>query len=280
MDAVILLNKPVGMTSFDAAAKCRRIFHERKTGHTGTLDPNAGGLMIILMGKYTKLLPYCRKDRKEYRAEFSLGKKSDTGDIWGTVTAEKEPSVHTEEEIEKALETLRGTILQVPPMYSAVKKDGRKLYEYARKGIEIEREAREVTVDRLSVTSGNGIDFIMEATVSSGTYIRTLITDFAEKLNEYAVMTSLVRIGIDGLTLADACTFEQLENGTAPIDPLKVISPEYPPVETDETARIMNGQPLDLKDCGERVLLVHGGRILAAYEKRDDGLYHCLRGLF
>ena len=192
MDSVILLNKPTGMTSFDAVAKCRRILHEKKTGHTGTLDPNASGLMIVLTGKYTKLLPYCKKDRKVYHAEFSLGKKSDTGDIWGTVLDEKEPRMHTKDELEEAAASLTGNILQVPPMYSAIRKDGKRLYEYARKGIEIEREARPATVFSLDVHTENGIDFTMDATVSSGTYVRTLITDFAEKLGEYPETLSLM----------------------------------------------------------------------------------------
>jgi tRNA pseudouridine55 synthase len=280
MDSVILLNKPTGMTSFDAVAKCRRILHEKKTGHTGTLDPNASGLMIVLTGKYTKLLPYCKKDRKVYHAEFSLGKKSDTGDIWGTVLDEKEPRVHTKDELEEAAASLTGNILQVPPMYSAVRKDGKRLYEYARKGIEIEREARPATVFSLDVHTENGIDFTMDATVSSGTYVRTLITDFAEKLGEYAVMTSLVRTGIDGLTLSMAATFESLEANEGFLDPLAVIAPEYEIVEAEDEKRIRNGMTIRIEHAADQVILVKDRTILAAYEKRADGFYHCLRGLF
>ncbi len=280
MDSVILLNKPTGMTSFDAVAKCRRILHEKKTGHTGTLDPNASGLMIVLTGKYTKLLPYCKKDRKVYHAEFSLGKKSDTGDIWGTVLDEKEPRMHTKDELEEAAASLTGNILQVPPMYSAVRKDGKRLYEYARKGIEIEREARPATVFSLDVHTENGIDFTMDATVSSGTYVRTLITDFAEKLGEYAVMTSLVRTGIDGLTLSMAATFESLEANEGFLDPLAVIAPEYEIVEAEDEKRIRNGMTIRIEHAADQVILVKDRTILAAYEKRADGFYHCLRGLF
>lgn len=280
MDSVILLNKPTGMTSFDAVAKCRRILHEKKTGHTGTLDPNASGLMIVLTGKYTKLLPYCKKDCKVYHAEFSLGKKSDTGDIWGTVLDEKEPRMHTKDELEEAAASLTGNILQVPPMYSAVRKDGKRLYEYARKGIEIEREARPATVFSLDVHTENGIDFTMDATVSSGTYVRTLITDFAEKLGEYAVMTSLVRTGIDGLTLSMAATFESLEANEGFLDPLAVIAPEYEIVEAEDEKRIRNGMTIRIEHAADQVILVKDRTILAAYEKRADGFYHCLRGLF
>ena len=280
MDSVILLNKPTGMTSFDAVAKCRRILHEKKTGHTGTLDPNASGLMIILMGKYTKLLPYCKKDRKVYHAEFSLGKMSDTGDIWGNILEQKEPSAHSKEEIDAAAASLTGDIMQVPPMYSAVRKDGKRLYEYARKGIEIEREARPVTVNHLFVSTENGVDFVMDATVSSGTYVRTLITDFAEKLGEFAVMTSLVRTGIDGLTLANSCTFDQLEEGAGSLDPLQVISSDLRVLEAEDEKRIRNGMTLKLNCTDDRVVLIKDRVPLAVYEKREDGIYHCLRGLF
>ena len=207
MDAVILLNKPAGMTSFDAVAKCRKIFHERKIGHTGTLDPEASGLMIILLGKYTKLLPYCVKNHKAYQATLKLGEMTDTEDIWGTVIETKTPSIHTSEEIEKAVQSLTGDILQVPPMYSALKKDGKKLYEYARQGIEIEREARPVHISSLKVEKIDETNYRMDAVVSSGTYIRTLISDFGKQLSELAIMSSLIRTKIEHLSLEDACNF-------------------------------------------------------------------------
>ena len=196
MDAVILLNKPAGMTSFDAVAKCRKIFHERKIGHTGTLDPEASGLMIILLGKYTKLLPYCVKNHKAYQATLKFGEMTDTEDVWGTVVETKTPTIHTEEEIAKAVQSLTGDILQVPPMYSALKKDGKKLYEYARQGIEIEREARPVHISSLKVEKIDELNYRMNAVVSSGTYIRTLIADFGKQLDELAIMASLVRTKI------------------------------------------------------------------------------------
>ena len=280
MDAVILLNKPAGMTSFDAVAKCRRIFHERKIGHTGTLDPEASGLMIILLGKYTKLLPYCVKNHKAYQATLKLGEMTDTEDIWGTIINTKTPSIHTEAEIDNAVQSLTGDILQVPPMYSALKKDGKKLYEYARQGIEIEREARPVHISTLEVEKIDETNYRMNAVVSSGTYIRTLITDFGKQLDELAIMSSLIRTKIEHLSLKDACTFEDLESGVSFLSPIQVIDPTYKIVETDRVVDIKNGKRVKLDIQDPQVIFTSNGELLAAYALQEDGLYHCLRGLF
>ena len=280
MDAVILLNKPAGMTSFDAVAKCRRIFHERKIGHTGTLDPEASGLMIILLGKYTKLLPYCVKNHKAYQATLKLGEMTDTEDIWGTIINTKTPSIHTEAEIDNAVQSLTGDILQVPPMYSALKKNGKKLYEYARQGIEIEREARPVHISTLEVEKIDETNYRMNAVVSSGTYIRTLITDFGKQLDELAIMSSLVRTKIEHLSLKDACTFEDLESGVSFLSPIQVIDPTYKIVETDRVVDIKNGKRIKLDIRDPQVIFTSNGELLAAYALQEDGLYHCLRGLF
>lgn len=280
MDAVILLNKPAGMTSFDAVAKCRRIFHERKIGHTGTLDPEASGLMIILLGKYTKLLPYCVKNHKAYQATLKLGEMTDTEDIWGTVINTKTPSIHTDVEIANAVQSLTGDILQVPPMYSALKKDGKKLYEYARQGIEIEREARPVHISTLEVEKIDETNYRMNAVVSSGTYIRTLITDFGKQLDELAIMSSLIRTKIEHLSLKDACTFKDLESGVSFLSPIQVIDPTYKIVETDRVVDIKNGKRIKLDIQDSRVIFTSKGELLAAYALQEDGLYHCLRGLF
>ena len=280
MDAVILLNKPAGMTSFDAVAKCRKIFHERKIGHTGTLDPEAAGLMIILLGKYTKLLPYCVKNHKAYQATLKLGEMTDTEDIWGTIINTKTPSIHTEAEIDNAVQSLTGDILQVPPMYSALKKDGKKLYEYARQGIEIEREARPVHISTLEVEKIDETNYRMNAVVSSGTYIRTLISDFGKQLDELAIMSSLIRTKIEHLSLKDACTFEDLESGVSFLSPIQVIDPTYKIVETDRVMDIKNGKRIKLDIFDPQVIFTSNGELLAAYALQEDGLYHCLRGLF
>lgn len=279
MDAVILLNKPAGITSFDAVRKCRRICSEKKIGHTGTLDPEASGLMVILLGRYTKMLPYCVKDHKSYHASFTLGLKTETEDIWGEKVAEKEFREHDDEELRRTAEMFIGRIQQIPPMYSAVKVNGRRLYEYAREGKTVERQPREAVISSLVCHAlGNNV-YSMDAVVSSGTYIRTLITDFCAAMGEYGVMTSLVRNGIEHLSLDQACTLEELNENIRTADPLSVISKEYEIVETDDLKRICSGMKVRLSSHSGKVIFVHDGNILAAYEKREDGLYHCLRGL-
>ena len=274
-----MLNKPAGITSFDAVRKCRRICHEKKIGHTGTLDPEASGLMIILLGRYTKMLPYCVKDHKSYHAAFSLGKMTETEDIWGSTVAEKEYRDHDDEELAKIAEQFTGRISQIPPMYSAIKVNGRKLYEYAREGKTVEREPREAYVSTLECHNlGNNV-YSMDAVVSSGTYIRTLITDFCKAMDEYGVMTSLIRNGIEDLKLEDACTLDELEEEIRTVDPLTVLSKEYELVDIGRKKEILNGRAIELEGHGSHVVFTDGSDILAAYAKRDDGLYHCERGL-
>ena len=278
MDAVLLLNKPAGMTSFDAVNRCRRIFHERKAGHTGTLDPNACGLMIILFVRYTKFLPYCVKNHKKYEAGFRFGIDTDTQDIWGTVTAEKAPRMHTLEEVQNAANSFLGEGMQIPPMYSAVKINGRKLYELARKGETVEREPRPVVIDRMNI-SKNDDEWKLEATVSGGTYIRTLIHDLGASLDEYTVMTSLVRTGIETVSLSAACTLEELETKPSFVPVETVLDPSIPFVEAPDPDAVIHGRKLMLEHDAPLVLLGQQGRVLAAYAQRDDGFYHCQRGL-
>ena len=205
---------------------------------------------------------------------------TDTEDIWGTVIDTKPPTIHTSEEIHKAVQSLTGDILQVPPMYSALKKDGKKLYEYARQGIEIEREARPVHISSLEVEKIDETNYRMDAVVSSGTYIRTLIADFGKQLNELAIMSSLVRTKIEHLTLEDACNFEELEIWKRIMSPIQVIDPSYKFVETDQVTNIKNGKRIKLDITDPQVIFTSNGELLAAYALQEDGLYHCLRGLF
>ena len=280
MDAVIILNKPEEMTSFSAVRNCRNLFREKKAGHTGTLDPNATGVMIVLLGRYTKLVPYCIKDHKHYHAEFVMGKCTDTGDIWGTVLEERKPVVHSEEELQKTCLLFLGDSMQVPPMYSAIKINGQKLVDLARKGIEVERKERKVHISKLSVTHLHDDVYAMDAVVSSGTYIRTLISDFAQSLGELATMTFLVRMGIEDVTLEDAQTFEELKEHPVFIDPRRVIDKDWKFVEAGIYERyVLSGRHVTLHSNVPQVIFTKGDTMLAAYVKGEDGIYHCQRGL-
>lgn len=281
MDAVILLNKPKGMTSFSAVSQCRHIFHEKKAGHTGTLDPDATGLMIVLLGRYTKLAPFCVKDHKHYKAEFIMGEKRNTGDISGEVVCQKEPRIHSDEELNATCQSFLGEIDQIPPMYSAVKVNGKKLYELARKGQDVERKPRKVVINHLEVRRKKDNIYTMDAVVSSGTYVRTLIEDFCESLQELGTMTSLVRTDIESLSISDALCLYEMKEDTVTLDPLRVIDPVWKIIDMPEReADIKNGRRLKLNIMDEKIILTNGKEILAAYEKKEDQLYHCVRGLF
>lgn len=280
MDAVIILNKPQEMTSFSAVRNCRNLFHEKKAGHTGTLDPNATGVMIVLLGRYTKLVPYCIKDHKHYQAEFVMGKCTDTGDVWGEVLQENTPHSHTEEELEQVSQSFLGDIMQVPPMYSALKVNGQKLVDLARKGIEVERKERKVHVSSLSVKHLHDDVYSMDAVVSSGTYVRSLITDFAGSLGELATMTKLVRTGIEDISLSDAQSLEELKEHPMFIEPKRVISREWKFVEAGIYERyVLSGRHVTLHSNAPQVIFTKGDTMLAAYVKGEDGTYHCQRGL-
>lgn len=253
MNGIIVINKPPQFTSFDVVAVVRKLTGEKKAGHTGTLDPNATGVLPVLLGSATKAQDIIPIQDKSYTADFLFGRATDTLDIWGTVTKEKESHV-TKEELLSALARFQGRITQLPPMYSAVSVGGKRLYEYARQGIEVERKSREVTVYSLKL-----LDFDeasqrgrISVSCSKGTYIRTLIADIAEALGTVGCMTALVRTSACGFTPEDAITLDQLKEQSkkGEIKPREVESlfTVYPALEvSDKQAfRFKNGNPLDL----------------------------------
>lgn len=266
------------MTSFDAVNRCRRIFHEKKAGHTGTLDPNASGLMIILFGRYTKFLPFCVKDNKQYNAGFCFGIETDTQDIWGNKLSEHEPLPHTIEEVQSAADTFLGDGFQIPPMYSAVKINGQKLYDLARKGKTVERAPRPVKISRMDVSFGDE-GWKLSAAVSGGTYIRTLIHDLGNKVNDSAVMTSLIRTGIEDISLSEACSIDELETNPAFVPVERVLDPSLPGIETPDYEAVLHGRSIVLDCAAPLVLIEHEHKVIAAYARREDGFYHCQRGL-
>lgn len=210
MTGFVFLDKSENMTSFFAASRLRRIFSTKKVGHTGTLDPMATGVLPVAVGGATRFIDFIPDSDKAYRARFLLGKATDTLDITGAVLSEAEVNVKRED-IEKLLPDFTGEIFQLPPMYSALKKDGVRLYDLARQGIEVEREKRKITVYSLSLTDYEGEnEFEIEVSCSKGTYIRTLIDDIGKRLGCGAVMTSLRRTSANGVDIAECITLEAL----------------------------------------------------------------------
>ena len=255
MNGVIVIDKPTDFTSFDVIAVVRRLTGQRKTGHTGTLDPNATGVLPVLLGAATKAQDRIPNHDKSYLAQFRLGLTTDTLDIWGEVRTETLSYV-TEDGIRALLPRFSGEIMQVPPMYSALKKDGQRLYDLARKGVEVEREARPVTVYRLELVSFNSETQSGELAVScsKGTYVRTLIDDIGQALGVGAVMTALRRTEACGFTLSDCVTLERFrqlcEEGVAdsvllPTDSLFAVYPKLT-VSDAQATRFSNGGALDL----------------------------------
>lgn len=210
MTGIICLDKPCGMTSFMAVKRASRILGVKKAGHTGTLDPMATGVLVIMLGHCTRFIELLPEHRKSYTARVKLGLTTDTLDITGEVLSENEVDV-TLPQLLSAAENYNGDILQTPPMYSALKKDGERLYDLARKGIEIEREQRQITIEKLEIYDFDGTEFSMDVTCSAGTYIRSLCDDIGRDLGCGAVMTALRRTEANGFFAEKSVTLEELE---------------------------------------------------------------------
>ena len=213
---ILIVDKPAGWTSMDVCAKLRGIFHEKRVGHGGTLDPMATGVLPVFMGRATRAVEFAEKSDKEYVAGLKLGVITNTQDTSGEVLEERPVSI-AGGELEAALEKFRGDLLQVPPMYSAIKINGKKLYELARKGREVERPARPVTIKCLEIVDqqGNSL-YTIRVRCSKGTYIRTLCHDLGQALDCGGCMASLRRTMAAGFTLEDAVTLEQVQAAEAP----------------------------------------------------------------
>ena len=210
MTGIICLDKPCNMTSFMAVKKASRILGVKKAGHTGTLDPMATGVLVIMLGHCTRFIELLPEHRKSYTARVKLGITTDTLDITGEVLSENEVNV-TLEQLLSVAENYKGDILQTPPMYSALKKDGERLYDLARKGIEIEREQRQITIEKLEIYDFDGTEFSMDVTCSAGTYIRSLCDDIGRELGCGAVMTALRRTEANGFSIEKSVALEELE---------------------------------------------------------------------
>ena len=214
-DGIVLLNKSRGISSFKAINKLKWIIGSSKVGHAGTLDPIAEGLLIVMINNATKFSDNLMKRDKEYFVELELGYETDTYDIEGEITEKYEGNINiSDEKIIEAVNSFAGKIMQVPPMYSAIKINGEKLYELARKGIEVEREARKVkiySIREINVEHKEKCRISFYTEVSSGTYIRSLVRDIGRKLGVYATMTRLVRTKIDKYSIEESVLLEEIE---------------------------------------------------------------------
>lgn len=292
MDGIINVYKEAGFTSHDVVAKLRGILHQKKIGHTGTLDPEATGVLLVCCGKATKVCELLTDKDKSYRAVCRLGIETDTQDMTGNILNKYDTDDLTEEKIRKSVSEFQGDIMQIPPMYSALKVNGKKLYELAREGKTIERKARPVHIDSIDIID---IDldnntFTMDVTCSKGTYIRTLCHDIGKKLGIAAAMESLIRTRVSIFELENAMTLSQiqqladegmdmLEEKITKVDSL---FPYYPKLYVNERGAkyLSNGNSLKKEDFLEpdKIYVKDNQSVLVYDEKSCFKAIYILKG--
>ncbi len=278
MNGLIVINKDANMTSRDVVNKLTSLFATRKIGHTGTLDPLATGVLVCLIGKYTKLANLITAYDKEYIAEIKLGIKTDTGDITGQVLAEA-PFNLTVEEIKKVFQKYLGTYNQEVPKYSAVKIKGKKLYEYAREHQEITLPSRLVTIYDLELLDFHDDIIKFKTKVSKGTYIRSLINDLCVSLNTIGTMQSLERTRQGNFTLKDSITLDQIKEGNYKLLNVKEFL-DYPIINVDAQLfkKISNGAVVPNNwSIADKVIFSYQNNDIAIYETKDKELHSYLQ---
>lgn len=269
---IVVINKEKDMTSFDVVNDVSKTFGIKKVGHTGTLDPLAQGVLIVAIGKATKIVELLTAEDKEYIAEVKLGIKTDTLDITGTVLEEQE--VKEIKDIKQTLHKFKKTYLQQVPIYSAVKINGKKLYEYARNNKEVELPKKEVTIKEIELLEENEDTFKFKTLVTKGCYIRSLIEDICIELKTIGTMTSLIRIKQGQVTLDDSITLKELKEGNYKIKKIED-SLNYPVIEVNEflMKKITSGHKLNNTwNITDKVLFKYQNQLLGIYEVTDDDI--------
>lgn len=269
MNGILIVNKSDGFTSRDVVNKLSKVFNTKKIGHTGTLDPIAKGVLVVVLGKYTKLCEDLTQTYKEYIATFKLGILTDTLDITGNVIDEKSCNV-SEEEIRNVISNYKCVYNQEVPIYSSVKINGRKLYEYARNGEEVTLPKREVDIKSIEVLEINKDIIKIKCLVSKGTYIRSLIRDIGESLNTHATMTDLIRTKQGIFDIKDSYTIEDIENGNYKLINIEDVLDLYV-INNEYIKEATNGVKLKLDIKNKYILFKSNNEEVALYKK--DGEY-------
>lgn len=283
MNGIINLRKEAGMTSHDAVFKLRKILGTKKIGHGGTLDPDVVGVLPIAVGKATRMVEFMQDEGKIYEGEITLGYSTTTEDASGEVVAETPVLSPLDEKlVDEAIASLTGPITQIPPMYSAVKVDGRKLYEYARAGQEVERPERQVMIYSFERTSPISYEdrlarFTFRVKSSKGTYIRTLSVDLGEKLGYAAHMSQLTRTSAAGLQLEDALTLEEISEKVEAgqldfLHPIEIGTGDLVKVylTPEQAEEVRFGRFIELEHSEKEVAAFEGEKLLAILEKREN----------
>ena len=281
MDGILLINKPIGFTSRDCVNYLMKRLGTRKIGHTGTLDPFASGLLIITVNKATRISNYLENLNKTYIAELKLGEDTSTLDLEGEVLETKEVTLPLDKEkILEVFSSFIGDIKQVPPMYSAIKVNGEELYKKARRGEVVERKERDVHIDNIELLSITKEKILFKVDCSKGTYIRTLGEDIAHKLGYPGHLTMLTRMKVGSFELKNAVKLEEVEEKDF-ISISKALSHmETLTLNERDEVKVRNGVKMKFTAGDLLYLQNKKNEPLAIYQKKDDGFYHCLRGLW
>jgi tRNA pseudouridine55 synthase len=272
VDGLVVVDKPAGFTSHDVVAKLRRIAGTRRVGHAGTLDPMATGVLVVGVGKATRLLGHLALHDKDYDATIRLGRTTTTDDAEGETIAERDASAVTDDAIAATMTALTGSIEQVPSSVSAIKVDGVRAYKRVRDGEAVELKARPVTVERFELIERRGDDLDVAVTCSTGTYIRALARDLGATLGVGGHLTALRRTRVGGFGIETAMTLEKLADGFAVLELADAVAASFPRVDVtaEEAARIGHGQRLVLDlAAGVNGVFASDGTVVALVEERD-----------
>lgn len=281
MDGIILINKPLNCTSHDVVNKVRKICHTKKVGHCGTLDPLASGVLVLCINKATKALQFITSEDKEYIATITLGKATDTYDLEGKITSEKEyQNDLTLKQVEETLKTFLGKQKQVPPIYSAIKVNGKKLYEYARNNEKVEIEPRDIEIYSLELLSFEKNEIKIRTHCSKGTYIRSLCVDIASALGYPGVMSSLIRTKSGHFALEDCITLEDLEQNPNQCIPIEEAFKDFKSLIIEDEKIVYHGKTISSSLKGQVAIKNKEGKILAIYEQVGKNTLKSVRGLW
>ena len=281
MRGILNINKESGMTSFDVVSRLRRLLHEKRIGHGGTLDPLADGVLPIFVGQATRVSEYMLEHPKTYMAEIRLGYESDTYDAEGTVIPVKDPSYVTKEMVSEALNGFVGDIMQIPPVFSAIKKNGQAAYKHARNGATVDREARPVTVYDCSLLYFDNSVVTISVTCARGTYIRSIAHDLGKVLGCGGYIVKLTREKYGPFSVGDAIKLEELEKLVEAGDPVPFFDIDYIMqdwvhimVDEDDAVDLINGKSKSFDTDDMKVVLYRDAGFFAVAEKTEEGLYH------
>ena len=281
MDGIILIDKPLNYTSHDIVGKVRRVLHTKKVGHCGTLDPQATGVLVVCVNKATKAIQFLTSDEKTYIASVQLGYSTDTYDREGEIVEKKDYKNDVSfEQVKSCLESFKGKQKQMPPIYSAIKVNGKKLYEYAREGKEVEIQSRDIEILDIELIDFKEDKITFKAHCSKGTYIRSLCVDIAAKLGYPGCMVELRRIQSGAFTIDQCVTLEQLENNEFTMLSIEEGLKDMKELIVEDTSVVFHGKKIESNLDGYVAIKDKDKKILAIYEQIGENTLKNVRGLW